>query len=49
MIGMYEGGVEKFLKKSLEKLKLGYVDLYLVHLPVGMKVRNPSHTVETFP
>ncbi|XP_042869602.1 aldo-keto reductase family 1 member B10-like [Penaeus japonicus] len=37
MIGMYEGGVEKFLKKSLEKLQLGYVDLYLIHLPVGMK------------
>ncbi|XP_037781947.1 1,5-anhydro-D-fructose reductase-like [Penaeus monodon] len=36
MIGMNEGGVEKFLKKSLEKLQLGYVDLYLVHGPVGV-------------
>nr|XP_027206724.1 aldose reductase-related protein 2-like [Penaeus vannamei] len=36
MNGMYEGGVEKFLKKSLEKLQLGYVDLYLVHGPVGV-------------
>ncbi|XP_037781875.1 1,5-anhydro-D-fructose reductase-like [Penaeus monodon] len=39
MIGMNEGGVEKFLKKSLEKLQLGYVDLYLVHGPVGVIVR----------
>lgn len=39
MNGMHEGGVEKFLKKSLEKLQLGYVDLYLVHGPVGVIVR----------
>ncbi|XP_042869604.1 aldose reductase-related protein 2-like [Penaeus japonicus] len=46
MIGMYEGGVEKFLKKSLEKLQLGYVDLYLVHLPIGMKGK---HDNDVFP
>ncbi|KAJ8870884.1 hypothetical protein PR048_027185 [Dryococelus australis] len=27
--------VEKYLKKSLEALKLSYVDLYLVHTPLG--------------
>ncbi|XP_068239963.1 aldo-keto reductase family 1 member B1-like [Palaemon carinicauda] len=37
MIGMHTGGVEKCLKMSLEKLKLDYVDLYLVHSPVGLK------------
>ncbi|ROT64483.1 hypothetical protein C7M84_017575 [Penaeus vannamei] len=42
MIGMYEGGVEKFLKKSLEKLQLGYVDLYLVHAPIGMKGKDDN-------
>ncbi|XP_042242440.1 aldo-keto reductase family 1 member A1-like [Homarus americanus] len=29
--------VTKFLKKSLEKLQLSYVDLYLIHCPVGTK------------
>lgn len=37
MNGMYAGGVEKFLKKSLAALQLSYVDLYLIHLPVGVK------------
>ncbi|XP_045615067.1 1,5-anhydro-D-fructose reductase [Procambarus clarkii] len=44
--GMYAGGVEKFLKKSLEALKLSYVDLYLIHLPVGVK---GAHDMDTMP
>merc|ERR1711970_168792 len=46
MIGMYEGGVETYLRKSLEKLKLNYLDLYLIHCPIGMK---GSHDRDTFP
>jgi len=36
-IGMEEGLVGHFLKLSLEALKLDYVDLYLVHGPIGLK------------
>ncbi|KAB7504753.1 hypothetical protein Anas_13101 [Armadillidium nasatum] len=46
MIGMYQGGVEKFLRMSLKKLGLGYVDLYLVHTPIGLKGKNDD---DTFP
>ncbi|CAH1118940.1 unnamed protein product [Phaedon cochleariae] len=33
--GVHEDRVEMFMKKSLENLKLDYVDLYLIHFPIG--------------
>nr|SVE75624.1 EOG090X0289 [Daphnia hispanica] len=35
LIGNSPDKVEKFIKLSLESLKLDYVDLYLIHFPVG--------------
>ncbi|XP_023310699.1 alcohol dehydrogenase [NADP(+)] isoform X1 [Anoplophora glabripennis] len=44
--GVHPDRVEMFIKKSLENLKLDYVDLYLIHFPVGLKYvegeTNPS-------
>nr|XP_008192480.2 PREDICTED: 1,5-anhydro-D-fructose reductase [Tribolium castaneum] len=37
MIGIHPDRVEFFMKKSLESLQLDYVDLYLVHFPLGYK------------
>lgn len=33
--GLHEDRVEMFMKKSLENLQLEYVDLYLIHFPIG--------------
>jgi alcohol dehydrogenase (NADP+) len=35
--GVHPDRVELFMKKSLENLQLDYVDLYLIHLPIGFK------------
>ncbi|XP_018562726.1 alcohol dehydrogenase [NADP(+)]-like [Anoplophora glabripennis] len=37
MSGVHQDRVELFMKKSLENLQLEYVDLYLVHHPIGLK------------
>jgi len=42
MIAMQPGKVEKYLKKSLNKLGLDYLDLYLIHSPCGMVERSDT-------
>ncbi|XP_023310739.1 aldo-keto reductase family 1 member C13-like [Anoplophora glabripennis] len=37
LIGIHQDRVELFMKKSLENLQLEYVDLYLIHQPIGLK------------
>lgn len=46
MIGMRPESVEKFIRKSLEALQLDYLDLYLVHAPVGLI---GQHDKDVFP
>ena len=46
MIGNRPELVEKFLTKSIEALRLDYVDLYLIHAPVGMIGK---HDLDVFP
>ncbi|KAJ3658843.1 hypothetical protein Zmor_010562 [Zophobas morio] len=42
MQGVHPDRVETFMKKSLENLQLDYVDLYLIHFPVGFKCDESS-------
>lgn len=35
--GVHQDRVEFFMKRSLENLQLEYVDLYLIHFPIGTK------------
>ncbi|EFA02581.1 aldo-keto reductase family 1 member B1 isoform X1 [Tribolium castaneum] len=37
MFGVHPDRVEFFMKKSLENLQIDYVDLYLIHFPIGFK------------
>ncbi|XP_018579939.1 aldose reductase-related protein 2-like [Anoplophora glabripennis] len=37
MVAMEKNRVEKFMKISLDRLQLDYVDLYLIHAPIGTK------------
>ncbi|XP_056633881.1 aldo-keto reductase family 1 member B7-like [Diorhabda sublineata] len=38
--GLHEDRVESSIRQSLENLKMDYVDLYLIHFPVGSSVGN---------
>ncbi|KAJ6640608.1 1,5-anhydro-D-fructose reductase [Pseudolycoriella hygida] len=41
-IGMTPEKVEYFIQKSLKSLQLDYLDLYLVHLPIGLQYVNDT-------
>jgi alcohol dehydrogenase (NADP+) len=41
---MTREGVSKFLSKSLSALDLGCVDMYLVHIPIGVKPARDGKT-----
>jgi len=42
--------VEEYLKKSLDSLQLSYVDLYLIHFPVGTEpITDLSQPLKTIP
>lgn len=37
IVGVHPDRVKMFMEKSLENLQMDYVDLYLIHFPVGAK------------
>ncbi|KAK3930824.1 Aldo-keto reductase family 1 member A1 [Frankliniella fusca] len=43
--GVRPGGPEKWLKQSLEKLRMNYVDMYLIHVPCSVKVWGPDDSM----
>ena len=45
MTAMQAGKVEKYLRKSLKALDLDYVDLFLVHAPLGMVERSDTDVI----
>ena len=46
MIGNRAEDVEKFIKNSLAALQLDYLDLYLIHAPIGLIGK---HDLDVFP
>lgn len=45
-MGMHVDKVEEYLKKSLVSLQLDYVDLYLMHTPLGANYNEETKTME---
>jgi len=39
--------VEKFIKLSLKKLELDYLDMYLIHMPFAFKMNKETGTAAT--